>query len=218
MPDQDNRFGRHLIRQPIGFGERQPPELVERFIIDSESYGQAFWDRWPEGDTARFSRCDYRLVWEVLDQLTEPDKRQSLCEWGCGFAVVAGIARMLGWDSVGIEAESDLVVAATEHLKAWELHVPIWHANCLPASCPMPPNYPRLPADLPPAAYQQCGRPIESFSAVFVYPWPGLASYFKQAFATVAAPGTDLILFLGPYELEVYRLGVHHNVNTRGTA
>ena len=68
MLDQDNRFVRRLIAQPIFFGERQPPEEIEQFISDSESRGEAFWDRWPEGDTARFTRCDYRLVWEVLDQ------------------------------------------------------------------------------------------------------------------------------------------------------
>jgi hypothetical protein len=214
MLDQDNRFVRRLIAQPIFFGERQPPEEIEQFISDSESRGEAFWDRWPEGDTARFTRCDYRLVWEVLDQLTEqgkvhgaePGKQLSLCEWGCGFGVVAGIARMLGWDSVGIEAERDLVVAARDHLKAWNLEVPIWHANCLPARFPTPANYPRLPADLPPAAYERHGRPLESFSTVFVYPWPGLAGYFKQVFATLAAPAAQLIVFLGPYELELYRL------------
>lgn len=215
MFEQDNRLNRCLIPQPILFGERRPPEQLERFISDSESRVQAFWDCWPESDTSRFTRCDYRLVWDVLDQLTEKgppagtgiEKTPSLCEWGCGFGVVAGIARMLGWESVGIEAERDVVLAARKHLMAWKLEVPIWHANCLPASVPIPENYPPLPADLPTAAYQRYGRPLESFSTVFVYPWPGLAGYFKQAFAALAAPGARLILFLGPYELELYRLG-----------
>ena len=42
-------------------------------------------------------------------------------EWGCGFAVVASIASALRFESIGIEAESDLIREGRRTLTEWNV-------------------------------------------------------------------------------------------------
>ena len=67
-------------------------------------------------------------------------------EWGCGFAVVASLAFALGFDSIGIEAETDLLHEGRKTIESWQAKVELVHGNFLPAGAETLADDPYLPS------------------------------------------------------------------------
>jgi hypothetical protein len=95
------------------------PKETELILEDADRVLQTYWDQWHKRPIEQYVACDFRDVWRALSCLTSSGmaRGNTFCEWGCGFGVVTGLASQLGWESVGIEAESFLVEQAQRFLK-----------------------------------------------------------------------------------------------------
>jgi hypothetical protein len=130
------------------------------------------------------------------------------CEWGCGFGIVTALASKLGWDAVGIEAEEFLVQQAQAFLRSEKIPAEIWHGNFLPLGsqglAKRQANHASLFHQIP-CVYPKVSLGVDDFATIFAYPWPGEDYFLKDVFRHYAADRAILVMFLGPYELEIYR-------------
>ena len=91
------------------------PPHVEELIVEAERRFQIWETERLETPIYSFFQCDYGVVYGGLHVFTERRLApgRSFCEWGSGQGVVAMMAASLGWHSVGIEVEPDLVAASS---------------------------------------------------------------------------------------------------------
>ncbi len=110
---------------------------------------------------------------------------------GCGFAVVAGVAGLLGLDAIGIEAEEFLCAEARELLKKQGVPAEVWQGNFLPrgarALAEQTDPLVSLTHDIAPA-YAKYDMSLSDFALVFAYPWPGEEHFLKAVFNRYARP------------------------------
>jgi hypothetical protein len=190
--------------------ELEIPSQVADLLSRSDMLLQKYWDSWHRRPIEQYVACDFRDVWRAMHAVD----RQNLapgklfCEWGCGFGVVTAMASLLGWDAVGIEAESFLVDQAIQFLQTEKLKAEIWRGNFLPPGAERLAKHQANHASLfhqVPCAYSQHDLDVDDFAIVFAYPWPGEDGFLKDVFRCYAADQSLLLLFLGPYEIELYR-------------
>jgi hypothetical protein len=185
-----------------------PPDL-ERQIAASLQRIEAFQDRWDQPQIEQFVAADFRHLYQTLLWInkTQPLIGNRFVEWGCGFAVVASIASQLGFDSIGIESESDLLLEARQTLIQWDATVELVCGNFLPDGAESLADDPMLPSlgHAAPSAYQQLGLDLDDFSLVYAYPWPGEDDFHEAVFDRYAAAGAMLLLFCGPNDVRLWR-------------
>ena len=128
-------------------------------------------------------------------------------EWGCGFAVVASIASHLGFDSIGIEAEQDLIRQGKQTVRDWQVPVELIRGNFLPPGAEQLAEDPMLPSlgHPLPSAYETLGLELDDFAVIYAYPWPGEDSFHMAVFDRFAATGALLLLFCGPNDIRLWR-------------
>jgi len=200
-----------LIRVPLDWdSESELPEAIERFLANAEGLLQEYWDSWHRRPIEQYVACDFRDVWRAMAAIQEQSlaRGRLFCEWGCGFGIVTALAAKLGWDAIGIEAEAFLVERARQFLAAEKIAAEIWHGNFLPPGAERLARHQANHASLfhqVPNAYADHDLQVDDFAIVFAYPWPGEDGFLKEVFHVHAAPDSLLLLFLGPYELELYR-------------
>ena len=187
-----------------------PPSIVAWLTLARREI-ELFWDQLRKTKKREYVECDFDFVAGVLQICLQKDllPQRTLVEWGCGFGVVTGLAELLGMNSVGIEAEQFLVAAGRRLHGKGGLQGHIWHANFLPAGASelAEEEDPRISlqyASLP-SAYDLHDCNLNDFGCVFCYAWPGEEHFVKQVFDHFAAHSTVLILFRGPFHVEVYR-------------
>jgi SAM-dependent methyltransferase len=186
------------------------PEETERVLKDADQALQAYWDQWHKRPIEQYVACDFRDVWRALASLTKSGLAHgnTFCEWGCGFGIVTGLASQLGWESVGIEAEPFLVQQAKQFLKRNELAGEILHGNFLPPGSERlarpQSNHASLFHQVE-NAYHQNDLELDDYALVFAYPWPGEHHFQQEVFRHFARDGALLLMFLGPYEIELFR-------------
>jgi SAM-dependent methyltransferase len=176
----------------------------------ADSLLQAYWDGWHRKPIEQYVACDFRDVWRALATVREQQLAQGnlFLEWGCGFGVVAAMASQLGWGAIGIEAEPFLVSEARKFLATEGVKAEIWQGNFLPTGSERLARHQSHHASLfhqVPSAYSQHDMQLDDFACVFAYPWPGEDGFLKDVFREYAALGALLLVFRGPYELELYR-------------
>ena len=191
-----------------------PEEWEHRPISDwldlAQQRLQVYWDHFPEKPLPQYVECDFQYVAAALIHCQHQAllDGQLFVEWGCGFGVVAGIASLLGLDAIGIEAEDFLCEEAERLLARAEIPAEIWQGNFLPHGAQ------RLADDSDPLvslshdcepAYDQRQMTLEDFAMVFVYPWPGEEHFLKAVFQRFARTNALLLLYRGPYQIELYR-------------
>jgi hypothetical protein len=186
-----------------------PPE-TEKLLADADEALQAYWDQWHQRPIEQYVACDFRDVWRALSWLTDSGlpRGNTFCEWGCGFGIVTGLASQLGWEAVGIEAESFLVEQAHRFMARNRLAGEILHGNFLPRGSERlargQSNHASLFHQVP-CAYDQHDLQLDDYAVVFAYPWPGEHHFQQEVFRHFAGDGALLLMFLGPYEIELYR-------------
>jgi hypothetical protein len=186
------------------------PEKTERILNHADEVLQAYWDQWHKRPIEQYVACDFRDVWRALFALTGSElvSGNTFCEWGCGFGIVTGLASQLGWESVGIEAELFLVEQARRFLAANHLTAEILHGNFLPRGSERlarsQTNHASLFHQIQ-CAYDQHALSLDDYALVFAYPWPGEHHFQQEVFRHYARSGALLLMFLGPYEIELYR-------------
>lgn len=190
--------------------ERPLPDATDRLLARADAILQAYWDAWHRRPIEQYVACDFRDVWRALATIREQPLAAGnlFCEWGCGFGIVTAMASQLGWGAIGIEAEPFLVDEARKFLAAERVEAEIWHGNFLPTGSERLARHQSHHASLfhrVPSAYERHGMELDDFAVVFAYPWPGEDGFLKDVFREHAAIGALLLVFRGPYELELYR-------------
>ncbi len=186
-----------------------PPE-TQCILDDADRILQAYWDQWTKKPIEQYVACDFRDVWRALAQLTARKiaNGNTFCEWGCGFGIVTGLASQLGWESIGIEAEPFLVEQANRFLSRNRLQGEIVHGNFLPRGSERLAGSQSNHASLfhqVANAYEKHDLELDDYSLVFAYPWPGEHAFLQEVFRHYAGDGALMLMFLGPYEIELYR-------------
>ncbi|XZE44318.1 class I SAM-dependent methyltransferase [Pirellulaceae bacterium SH467] len=190
--------------------EAEIPGDVSAMLAEADSMLQRYWDQWRQKPIEQYVACDFRDVWRALSAVTERRLAagNTFVEWGCGFGVVTGLASYLGWESVGIEAEPFLVQQAEAFLRKTDMTAQIVCGNFLPRGAERLAGHDANHASLfhqVPTAYDDLDLQCDDFSLVFAYPWPGEHRYLQEVFRTYAGDQALLLMFLGPYEIELFR-------------
>jgi SAM-dependent methyltransferase len=179
-------------------------------LEDAAQVLQGFWDRWHQDPIEQYVACDFSYVAQSLLQIQESGLAEGnlFCEWGCGFGVVTGLAAMLGWEAIGIEAEEFLVREAKRLLERHCIAAQIVQGNFLPAGAQgladLQADHPSLFHQLP-SAYQDLDLDVDDFALVFAYPWPGEEHFQREVFRVHARSQALLLMFRGPYHIELFR-------------
>lgn len=194
--------------------EEEIPDEIEEVLRIADEMLQTYWDQWHRRPIEQYVACDFRDVWRAMHAVTEANISigNTFLEWGSGFGVVTGLASHLGWDAVGIEAEPFLVEQSKRFLRKTGLSGQIACGNFLPPGADRlakkQANHASLFHDIP-SAYAELDLQWDDFALVFVYPWPGEHHFLKEVFRVYAQENALLLLFLGPYEIELYRKTEH---------
>ncbi|MFN3165604.1 MAG: hypothetical protein ACE37H_00915 [Phycisphaeraceae bacterium] len=130
------------------------------------------------------------------------------CEWGCGFAVVAGLAALQGLDAHAIEIHRDLVDAGDRLMRDHQLDVAIAQGSLVPEDGDaivdqMAQQAWLLTNEHP--AYDELGLDPCDFDLIFAYPWPGEESLIEALFDAFAAEGALLLTYHGMNEIKLQR-------------
>lgn len=186
------------------------PAATERILVDADQALQAYWDQWHKQPIEQYVACDFRDVWRAMSQLTESKlaRGNTFCEWGCGFGIVTGLASQLGWEAVGIEAEAFLVEQAKRFLQRNQLAGEVLHGNFLP---PGSERLARSQSDHASLfhqvenAYEKHDLQLDDYAVIFAYPWPGEHHFLQEVFRCYGGEDSLMLMFLGPYEIELFR-------------
>jgi hypothetical protein len=162
------------------------------------------------GRVPAFVPSDYVRVYDVLRALAAgayaPGDR--FCEWGSGFGVVVGLAALLGFDAVGIEVESELVLAARELADDFGLPVEFVHGTFIPAggeACAEAGGaFAWLTAHAG-GAYEELGLDPDDFDVVYAYPWPDEEDLIEALFERYVGVGAVLVTFHGGDDIRLRR-------------
>ena len=149
-----------------------------------------------------FMPSDFERAWRMVDAIARGKlaRGRAFCEWGCGFAAVAGLAALAGFDACGIEIEPDLVDEARRLLADFELPVAIARGSFVPqdagalADCA---NELGWLAEGGPDGHSVLRLDPDHFDLVFAYPWPGEEEVIFRLFDHFAAPDALLLTFHG---------------------
>lgn len=186
------------------------PDDVASLLSTADEILQSYWDQFHRKPIEQYVACDFRDVWRALEAITSLKLApgNTFCEWGCGFGVVTALASMLGWDAVGIEAEPFLVSRAKRFLAESKIPAEIVQGNFLPDGAEnlaeTQDNHASLFHQVP-SAYRQLDLQCDDFALVFAYPWPGEHRYLQDVFREYAGDQSLLLMFLGPYEIQLFR-------------
>lgn len=199
-----------LRELPLRLSEDDPlPSSVIQWIGNSRQRIELYWDHFSKQPLPQYVECDFDLVALALVEVVDRDLADGrlFVEWGCGFAVVTGIAALLGLDAVGIEAEEMLCVEGRKLMAKHGIEAEVWQGNFLPRGAR------RLADDtdplvslthsLPPA-YELNQMGLDDFAVVFAYPWPGEEHFLRLVFDRYARQGSLLLMYRGPYHIELY--------------
>lgn len=192
--------------------EESMPSEVEVFLKRSEERIQLYWDQWNERPIEQYVACDFRYVWGALQSMLRQDTAtatgKSFVEWGSGFGIVTALAWYSGLSAVGIEAEQFLVEEGRKLLKNHAIQAELWHGNFLPSGAEklagLQSDHPSLFHHVP-SAYSLHDCNLDDFAIVFAYPWPGEEHFQREVFCRYASKDALLLMFRGPYQIELYR-------------
>ncbi len=186
------------------------PERVAAFVRAANERIDAFFEeRWKDPIVA-FVPSDLALTWRVLDAIGRAKLAPGpvFCEWGCGFAAVAGLAALAGFQACGIEIERPLLEQARRLAGDFELNVDLVHGNFVPddagelADCA---NEFSWLAEGGPDGHEALELDPDDFDVVFAYPWPGEEEVILRLFDAYAAEQALLVTFRGMEGLRVQR-------------
>jgi hypothetical protein len=174
------------------------PTRVDRLLAEARLRIDAHL-RQQRGHSNGFVASDFVRVHEALRQIAAQELASGpvFCEWGSGFGVVAMLASMLGFDACGIEAQSDLVVAAEE--LAFDFNCDVRFA-CGSFVGREDDDLTAVVAkswwhDAEPSGYDELDLQPREIDVFYAYPWPGEEELFDALFVRHAAIGALLLTY-----------------------
>jgi len=186
------------------------PTEIDSWLAAGRARIELYWDQFPKKPLPQYIECDFDYVARALMACVDAGVVDGhlFCEWGCGFGIVTGIASLLGFDAIGIEAEDFLCQQARVLLEQNAVRAEIWQGNFLPRGSDQlaEPSDPLVSLTHKiPAAYEAHDMSLSDFALTFVYPWPGEEHFLRAVFDRFARPGALMLQFRGPYHVELYR-------------
>ena len=187
----------------LSFSHLELTDEIEKFVDDLERRVDQFIEGKPFAKDG-FVACDHRAIARSLLAIQEKDLATGnlFCEWGSGFGGVASVASLLGFESYGIEINSEVfdhsVALAGDH----ELEVEFVEGSFIPVGSDdlVDQAYMDNEGDLTlechfDDAYQDLGLDVSDFDLIFVFPWPNEAPLLSRIFDRFAATGAMLMTF-----------------------
>lgn len=157
-----------------------------------------------------FVACDFIMVGRALDAVIDAGLAPGpvFCEWGAGFAVVAGLAALAGLESYAIEINRDLVDQAERLMRDQGIDLTIAQGSLVPEGGDeivddMAQQAWLLTNEHP--AYDELGLDPTDFDIIFAYPWPGEEDLIEALFEAFAAEGALLLTYHGMNEIKLQR-------------
>ncbi len=199
-----------LVGVPVKPSEGALPERVAAFVRAANERIDTFNDQRVKHPIVSFVPSDFEATWRMLDAIARGKLApgRAFCEWGCGFAAVAGLAALAGFDACGIEIERDLVEEARRLAHDFALKVELARGNFVPqdagalADCN---NEFTWLAEGGPDGHSVLRLDPDDFDLVFAYPWPGEEEVIYRLFEAFAAPEALLLTFHGQEGLRLDR-------------
>ncbi len=155
------------------------PALRSR-LKDLFEEGWELWDRFDcevrHQEWHPFVHGDYEKILEAFLAQPSPTNGQSFLEWGSATGVVTIMADLLGYDSHGIELDTDLVREARALAERHGSGARFEAGSFLPSGYQWRPRNGDGRAGTighGESAYPRMGRPLDTFDLVYGFPWGG---------------------------------------------
>ena len=161
-----------------------------------------------------FVPSDYTAIYQCLrvvhdTQLLTGDR---FCEWGSGVGVVASLAAMIGFESFGIEYDTNLCTVAEGICEDFDIPVEVVNGSFIPEGVEDLIDHAfathngelALHTD-PDLAYEEMGYAINDFNLIFAYPWPNDLELTCEIFDRCAAQGALLLTYYESESIALHR-------------
>ncbi len=178
------------------------PQSLAPFIREADERIARFLDDIRSTSTIAFVPSDFSVAAAALAHIREshlaPGPR--FLEWGAGYAVVAGLAGSLGYESHAIEIDPVLVSAARNLARDFNLRHAIAEGSFIPPGADHLADTSADHAWLAlggPDGYDALGLEPDDFDVIYCYPWPGEERVILRLFDHCAPAGALLITYHG---------------------
>lgn len=191
-----------LVDLNVPLPDRDLPADVDEFLQAAHTRIDVFLGLRRGGSIPAFVPSDFAQVYHVLTAILAGNLAagRRFCEWGSGFGVVASLAAMLDLDACGIEIEAELVAAADDLAREFQVPVEFIHGSFIPhGGNPLTDSLGDvqwLSTDGD-SAYDQMDLEVDDFDIIFAYPWPGEEGVIETLFLRYAAAGAILVTYHG---------------------
>lgn len=186
------------------------PTRVADFLADAETRREAFYRAGLGPRYYRYVPSDPKVVFHALEYLRHSGhlRGQQFCELGCGFAIAAGLAAMLGYQACGLEIEDTLVERAESLMHRWDFDVKIHQESYLPEGFESCEGFGGKDLITPSTRHASDYENLEAtaIDLFFVYPWPDEEEFMRQLFTAIADDGAVLLMYQGEGEISAYLL------------
>ena len=187
-----------LVDVPLPELDAAPvPYPVRKFLAEADRrVDEALADAGIPG----FVPSDYEAFYRTLRAINDSAllRGNAFLEWGSGIGASASLAAMLGFESLGIETEWELVDTARQLADAFEVDVEFVHGSFIPRGHDdiTAGEYSWLVTESD-DAYPEAGFDPDDFDLIFVYSWPDDEQTTADLFESCAGVGAVLMTFKG---------------------
>jgi hypothetical protein len=121
------------------------------------------------------------------------------CEWGSGVGVVTCLASLKGWNAIGIEIETRLVLEARRLASAHRIQASFYEGSYKPDAL--------FTSETTLETFEtEYGFGLFDFDIIYIYAWPAEKNRVTEAVARYAKPGTIFMHYGGGLTCEAFRV------------
>ncbi len=190
-----------------------PPPTILSFLEEADSRCDVFFDSGVRKKIPRFIPADYSRIFQAINAVKLSDSLlgNRFCEWGSGLGTATCLASLMGFNAIGIEIESELVLRARKLARDFNLPTSFLQSSFLIEGydfLPTQGGFELLRPSGDPAlglSYPDSDWELEEIDLFYVYPWPEEQEATVNYFESVASEGAVLIAYFGDGEPSIYR-------------
>ena len=202
-----------LINVALPLSTNELPSDVQEFIAEANCRVNEFMLGRPKPLVGFFPSC-FEMVYRALLEISTRrlTAGNTFCEWGSGFGVTASMASMLGFDSYGIEIDSELCEVSRDLAEQFDLQVKFVSGSFIPAGSDkiIERAYADFQGDMmldphSDGTYDEIGMDVCDFDLIFAYPWPKDAKLTGSIFNKFASSDALLLTYNGRESMRLQR-------------